>query len=519
MRERLWAAILGITAAAAVLATAELIAIFVGPQSSPLFAMGSLAIDLAPLWLKEAMIALFNTGDKVALFVMLGIALLVVAAVAGILEMKRRYAGVLVLVVVTALSIIAVTTRAEASAVWALPTLLGMGAGILVMLRGRRLLAAWIEAAGSRTEVPAASNSTTAESLSRRSFVTFAALTSAAAVVVGVGARLMNASSAAVTAARSAIRLPKPAVPAPPVPAGAELDVQGITPLITPNDEFYRIDVALQVPRIESADWELKITGLVDHPFSITYDELLALPLEEHVTTIACVSNEVGGNLIGNATWLGYPIRDLLAKAGPAADADMVLSSGPDGFTAGTPIETLTDPKRAAILAVGMNGEPMPPEHGFPARMIVPGLFGYVSATKWITTIEVTRFADAEGYWTPRGWSALGPVKTASRIDTPRASQRVGAGTVPIAGVAWAQHTGIKRVEVQIDDGEWQEATLATPISDDTWVQWSLPWTAEPGSHTARVRATDKSGKTQTKTEAPPAPDGATGWHTVSFTV
>jgi DMSO/TMAO reductase YedYZ molybdopterin-dependent catalytic subunit len=353
--------------------------------------------------------------------------------------------------------------------------------------------------------------------------VRFAALTSAAAVVVGIGARVMNASSAAVSAVRAAIKLPKPAVAAPPIPAGAELDVPGITPLITPNDDFYRIDIALQVPNIDPTDWELKITGLVDRPFSITYEELLALPLEEHVSTIACVSNEVGGDLIGNATWLGYPIRDLLAKAGPAADADMVLSSGPDGFTAGTPLETLTDPKRAAILAIGMNGEPLPTQHGFPARMIVPGLFGYVSATKWITTMEVTRFADAEGYWTPRGWSALGPVKTAARIDTPRTGAKVGSGTdsgiVPIAGVAWAQHTGIKGVEVQVDDGEWQEATLATPISNDTWVQWSLPWQAEPGSHTARVRATDKSGETQTSQQAPPAPDGATGWHTITFTV
>ncbi|QIM18600.1 molybdopterin-dependent oxidoreductase [Leucobacter coleopterorum] len=521
MRARLWAGALGVTAAAAVLATAELCAVFVSPQSSPVFAMGSLAIDLAPLWVKETMISLFGTGDKAALFVILGIVLLAVATVAGIVEMKRRHSGVIVTVVVSLLALLAVLTRAEATAMWALPTLLGMALGIFVMLRGRRLLADWIEAAGSRTAAidPGDAAPSIATSPSRRSFVKFVALTSAAAVVVGIGSRLMNAGSAAVSAARSAIKLPKPALAAPPVPAGAELNVPGITPLFTPNDEFYRIDIALQVPRIDPADWELRITGLVDHPFSITYDELLALPLEEHVTTIACVSNEVGGDLIGNATWLGYPIRDLLAKAGPAADADMVLSSGPDGFTAGTPLETLTDPKRAAILAVGMNGEPLPTEHGFPARMIVPGLFGYVSATKWITTMEVTRFADAEGYWTPRGWSALGPVKTAARIDTPRPSQRVGSGTATIAGVAWAQHTGIKRVEVQIDEGEWQEATLATALSDDTWVQWSLPWNTEPGSHTARVRATDKSGKTQTETQAPPAPDGATGWHTVSFTV
>lgn len=521
MKATLWAASLGVTAAATVLAMAEVGAVFISPQSSPMFAVGSLAIDLAPLWLKETMIALFGTGDKVALFVALGIVLLAVAAVAGILEMKRRYFGIALLLLTSAFAIAAVATRAGATALWALPTVLGAALGVLVMLRGRGLLAAWIEADGSRitTATQLTPSPATSEPLSRRGFIRFVSLTSAGAVIVGIGARFMNASAAAVSAARAAIRLPKPAVAAPPVPAGAELDVPGITPLITPNDDFYRIDIALQVPRIDPSEWELKITGLVDRPFSITYEELLALPLEEHVTTIACVSNEVGGDLIGNATWLGYPIRDLLAQAGPAADADMVLSSGPDGFSAGTPLETLTDSKRAAILAVGMNGEPLPTDHGFPARMIVPGLYGYVSATKWITTMEVTRFADAEGYWTPRGWSALGPIKTAARIDTPRQGERVASGTVPIAGVAWAQHTGIKRVEVQVDDGEWQEATLATPISDDTWVQWSLPWESEPGSHTVRVRATDKSGETQTEVQAPPAPDGATGWDSVSFTV
>ncbi|UOQ59891.1 molybdopterin-dependent oxidoreductase [Leucobacter rhizosphaerae] len=585
---RLRASVLGIAAALVVLGTAELGALLVAPESSPLFAVGSLAIDLAPFWLKELMIGLFGTSDKIALFVLLGIVLLALAVLAGLAELWRRWCGLLLLGIVAAVALLAILTRPEATPLWALPTLLGAVAGAGVLGRGRRLLLAWSE---SRTELselaelaeidgldnaesgdhartadsasmphPAhpvvpdlptepgvkprsaemadsgvvspgaggggalsvrAAEAVRSEAIARRGFLRLVGITSLAAVAVGLGARVMNGSAAAVSAIRSAVKLPRPAVAAPPIPAGAELDVPGISPLITANDDFYRIDIALQVPKIDPATWELRITGLVDTPITVTYEELLALPLEEHITTIACVSNTVGGDLIGTATWLGVPIRDLLARAGVDPSADMVLSSGPDGFTAGTPLEILTDPGRAALLAVGMNGEPLPTEHGFPARMIVPGLFGYVSATKWITSMEVTRFADAEGYWTPRGWSALGPVKTQSRIDTPRRGATVdaAAGTVPIAGVAWAPHTGITGVEVQIDEGPWRAATLATAISDDTWVQWSLLWDAEPGTHTARVRATDASGETQTSDVAPPAPSGATGWDAVTFTV
>ena len=562
-RAALRASALGVAAALAVLGTAELGALLVGPESSPVFAVGSLAIDLAPFWLKETMIALFGTGDKAALLVILGVVVLAFAVIAGVLEMWRRAIGVAMLGLVGAVALVAVLTRPDASVLWALPTLLGVLVGVWVLTRGRRALVRWRESSAELAAAaeppergpsavaaepgvkphtatmapsPAVHSSQTAaqsariartaeavrsEAMARRSFLRLVGITSATAIVVGLGARVMNGSAAAVSAIRAAVKLPRPATVAPAIPAGAELDVPGISPLITPNEDFYRIDVALQVPKIDPSTWELRITGLVDTPISMTYEEILALPLEEHIATIACVSNTVGGDLIGNATWLGYPIRDLLARAGPDPTADMVLSSGPDGFSAGTPLEVLTDPGRAALLAVGMNGEPLPTEHGFPARMIVPGLFGYVSATKWITTMEVTRFADAEGYWTPRGWSALGPVKTQSRIDTPRRGATVQAteGAVPLAGVAWAPHTGIARVEVQVDDGPWREATLASAISDDTWVQWSLLWDAVPGTHTARVRATDASGATQTSDLAPPAPDGATGWHTITFTV
>jgi DMSO/TMAO reductase YedYZ molybdopterin-dependent catalytic subunit len=256
---------------------------------------------------------------------------------------------------------------------------------------------------------------------------------------------------------------------------------------------------------------------MVEHPVTITFDQLQALPLSEFYVTLTCVSNEVGGNLAGNARWLGYPIRELLQRAGVRSGADMVLSRSVDGFTAGTPLSTLTDPDRDAIIAIGMNGVPLPPEHGFPARLVVPGLYGYVSATKWVTELKVTSFADDHGYWTPLGWSAHGPIKLASRIDTPTGT--VDAGTVAVGGVAWSQHVGVERVELRVDDGPWRRAKLGEAVSDDTWRQWSYRWAADPGKHRLTVRATDKNGMTQTSAVAPPAPNGATGWHTVDVQV
>ncbi|MFT4306752.1 MAG: molybdopterin-dependent oxidoreductase, partial [Microbacterium sp.] len=324
-------------------------------------------------------------------------------------------------------------------------------------------------------------------------------------------------TSRAVTAVRDALSLPA-AVSTATVPASAELGISGLSPVITPNSDFYRIDTAIVVPEVDPAGWSLRIHGLVANEVTLGWDDLLALPLEESVTTLTCVSNEVGGDLVGTALWLGYPIRELLAQAVPDADADMVLSTSVDGFTAGTPLETLTD-DRNAILAVGMNGDPLPIAHGFPVRMVVPGLYGYVSATKWVVDLEVTRFADATAYWTDRGWSERGPIKLASRIDVPRSGASVDAGSAVIAGVAWQQHTGVAGVEVQVDDGAWQQATLATAISDDTWVQWTLPWEPASGTHTIRCRATNADGQTQTAVVAAPAPDGATGWHEISVTV
>jgi DMSO/TMAO reductase YedYZ molybdopterin-dependent catalytic subunit len=326
----------------------------------------------------------------------------------------------------------------------------------------------------------------------------------------------MLTSRRAVTVARQSVALPSPVAPRPVLPAG--VDVPGTTPYVTPNRTFYRIDTALVTPQVDPEAWQLRIHGMVRNPITITWADLLKRPMVERYVTIACVSNEVGGDLIGNALWLGTPIRDLLDEADPLPEADQVVQRSVDGWTCGAPTAVLRD-GRDALLAIGMNGEPLPVEHGFPARMIVPGLYGYVSACKWITEIELTRFADFDAYWVPRGWSALAPVKTQSRIDSPGDGSRKPVGDVTIAGVAWATHRGIATVEVQVDDGPWQTARLAAAVSADTWRQWSLTWAASAGRHTLRVRATDLDGVTQTPLEAPPAPDGATGLHQVTVDI
>ena len=505
------AALCGLIAAAVTLAVAELIAVFVGAEASPLFAVGAWVIDLVPGGFKTIVIDLFGTADKAVLLIVLGLIVTAAAAWAGWLEFRRPPWGTVILVVVSGIAVFAVLTRAGAGVFSALPTVVGMVTGALVLRAAIRRLHRWRDATDGGQRVTAG--------IDRRSFVLYSALAAAAAVVVGTGSRMVNAGSAAVHSVRDALRLPAPASGAPEVPAGAELALDGLSPYITPNGQFYRIDTALQVPAVDPNTWKLRIHGLVDHEVELTWAELLDLPLIEHVATLSCVSNEVGGDLIGNALWLGYPIRELLARAKPAAEADMVLSRSIDGFTASSPLEALTDERNAILAVVGMNGTPLPIEHGFPVRMVVPGLYGYVSATKWVTELEVTRFADAMGYWTDKGWSAKGPIKTESRIDTPRAGAGVSAGSVAVAGVAWAPHTGITGVEVRVDGGEWRQARLADSASADTWRQWVYEWDAPAGGHELSVRATDATGYTQTSSEAPPAPDGATGWHTVSVTV
>lgn len=320
-----------------------------------------------------------------------------------------------------------------------------------------------------------------------------------------------------VGAARASVALPKPARPLPPVPPGAELRIPGLSPFVTPNTDFYQVDTALIVPRVSPRQWRLRVHGLVDRPIELTFDQLLRRPLREADVTLTCVSNEVGGDYIGNARWLGAYLPDLLRRAGIRGGADMLLTTSTDGFTCGTPVDVVMD-GREALLAVAMNGKALPVEHGFPVRQVVPGLYGYVSATKWITDIKVTRFADDHAYWTDRGWSARGPIKTESRIDVPKDGARVRAGEVTIAGVAWAQHKGIERVEVRVGGGGWTTARLAEVPGPDTWRQWSLKRDIPKGDHTIEVRATDATGETQTALPEPPEPNGASGYPQIRVT-
>ena len=302
-----------------------------------------------------------------------------------------------------------------------------------------------------------------------------------------------------------------------PLPAGHSLDVPGISPIITPNEDFYLIDTALTPPQVNLEEWTLKVTGLVENPYEISFEELLTRPFVERYVTLSCVSNSVGGSLVGHAKWLGVPLSVILDEAGLLPEAEQIVGRSVDGFTVGFP-STIPYDGRDALVAVGMNDEPLPIEHGFPVRLVVAGLYGYVSATKWLSELELTTWDGFDAYWVPRGWAKEAPVKTQSRIDTPREGQ-IAAGPRAIAGVAWAPHRGVDRVEVKVGNGPWVDAELSAEISDNSWRQWSLAWDPEPGRYQLRVRATDGDGVTQTDVRRPPAPDGATGYHTIDVTV
>lgn len=483
----------------------ELVAAIVAPSASPFSVIGGGMIDIAPAWAKNLAISLFGTGDKAALLVGIAVLLLVVAGLAGLLEWRRPPWGRIVLVGLGVVGAVVAMTRADAGTLSPAPSIVAGGvAATVTALLLRRLRR-------PSTLAPADTG------LTRRGVLALSGVAVMAGALAALGSVALSGGARAVSAVRAALRLPTPSTTAD-VPASAELGIDGLSPVITPATDFYRIDTALVVPQVAPATWSLRVHGLVEQEVVLRWDDLVALPQQETVATLVCVSNGVGGDLVGTARWLGVPLRDILARARPTAEADMVLSHSIDGFTASSPLEALTD-DRDALLAIGMNGEPLPIEHGFPVRMVVPGLYGYVSATKWVTELEVTRFDRAEGYWTPRGWSERGPVKLQSRIDVPRAGARVAAGDAVIAGVAWQTHVGVSGVEVQVDDGPWQPATLATAISADTWVQWSIPWRATAGEHTLRCRAVSTAGETQTEARTPPAPDGATGWPEVRVTV
>jgi DMSO/TMAO reductase YedYZ molybdopterin-dependent catalytic subunit len=490
-------ALTGVAAAAVALGAAELVAVATGPRSAPVVAVGGVVIDGVPEPVKRFAIDLFGVHDKTALQAGTVVLLIAFAALVGVAAVRNIWYGVAGVALFGLIGAVAAVTRYGAGAQAVLPSVLGaVAAGVVLVAMTRR-------SAGDDVEID------------RRRFLTGAMGAIGLAAVAGFGGRWLS-TRRDVAEARAAVSLPAPASPAPAVPAGTDIEASGLASYVTSNADFYRIDTALVVPRVDPRTWQLRVHGRVRRSLTLTFDDLLRRPMVERYVTLACVSNEVGGDLISNARWLGVPVKGLLEEAGPLDGADQVVARSTDGWTCGTPTAALLD-GRDALLAVGMNGEPLPLEHGFPVRMVVPGLYGYVSACKWITELELSSFQDFDAYWVPRGWAQQAPIKTQSRIDTPRG--KATAGTVTVAGVAWAQHRGIDKVEVRVDDGPWQTATLADTVSVDTWRQWFWRWPATRGEHTLTVRATDSTGATQTGQEAPPEPDGATGWHSITVKV
>ena len=569
----------GVLAGGLALGIAQLVAGLISSGSSPVVAVGQLSIDFTPPAIKNFAISAFGSHDKVILVGGILVILAVFAAGIGVLAVRRLSYGMTGLGLFILVGLIAALTRPNAVGSDALPTLVG---GIAAALALRRLAALVVPppaavtpragtaprplpeyrppseqapAAGAATGEPAAGSPAQPDAgppaglpeewwqplpaprpvgrgrapaarppagpprpagPRRRSFLTTSAVVAGGAIVAGVGGNLL-AERGNVSAARRTLRIPRATVPAPPLPPGTDFKIPGLSPFITPNSQFYRVDTAIVLPEITPASWKLRIHGMVAREMTLTFDDLIRRPLMEDYITLTCVSDPVSGPYVGNAKWLGASLRSLLQEAGIKAGAEQLLCTSTDGFTSGTPVTVSMD-GRDAMLAVAMNGTVLPVEHGFPVRLVVPGLYGYVSACKWITDIEVTTYRASRAYWADRGWDQQAPIKTESRIDVPL-SPNLKAGTHPVAGVAWAQHKGIDAVEVRIDNGPWQEARLAAVPGIDTWRQWVYEWDATPGQHLIESRATDRTGYTQTPLQEPPEPNGATGYPMAQVTV
>ena len=502
--------IAGVAAASVSVGVAQLVGIPFGARADARAAIGSVAVDLTPGPVKEWAIQTLGSLDKLFVAVVVLVIIATIAAIAGTLETHRRPLGSAAIGAAGVLGCIAVLSRQGATALDTIPTITGTACGVATL----RLLTRRFWPGPGDPEGRADHDEPDA---GRRRLVMFGLL--GFGVVSGVVGAVITRLAHSVAADRTSFALPRPRTSAPPIPADVQPNGVALPSFVTPSADFYRVDTALVVPQLSHGEWRLRIHGMVDHEATYSFDDLAHFDVVETVTTLTCVSNPVGGDLISTGVWTGYRVADLLAAAGVHTDADMLLSTSIDGFTAGTPVQALTD-GRDALLAVGLNGQPLPIEHGYPARLVVPGLYGYVSATKWVVDMELTRFDRAKAYWTRQGWAPRAPVKTESRIDVPRDGQKVPMGTVVFGGVAWAQNRGVRAVEVLIDDGMWQPAEQGASYSNETWRLWSFPWQAKsPGKHTITVRATDNTGVTQTADRVGTVPDGATGWHTVDFTV
>lgn len=495
------------------MALAHLLAALTVPDASPVYAVGSTVVDLTPTPLKEWAIRQFGTADKAVLLGSVVVVVLLLAALAGVVARRRPAVGVGALVVLAGLATTAAVTRPGAGALDLVPGVAAAVSGAGVLL--------WLVRWDTRTTATTGQVGGDAGAVSQPAGPSRRGVLLAGAGLTAVAAGLATTGEWVLRRARQIadIVLPKAADPAGPFPTGLEETVPGVTPLRTPPGEFYRIDTRLMLPRVDVDSWSLTIDGDVEREVSFTFDDLTAMPLTERDITLTCVSNEVGGQYVGSARWLGVPLRDLLERAGiEGTGADQILSTDVDGMTISTPLAVALD-GRDSMIAIGMNGSALPLKHGFPARMVVPGLYGFVSACKWITRMTLTTYDAEQAYWTEREWATDAPIRVSSRIDTPKALSREAAGELVIGGIAWAQHVGIERVEVRIDGQAWREAEMGPEVNDDHWRQWYLPWQAEAGTHYLASRAIAKDGTVQDAVRRTPFPSGSSGIQEIAVTV
>ncbi len=515
MRPRLLYAGFGLLATLVGMGAGHLVASLTTPAASPVLAVGSSVINLTPTPLKEWAIRNFGSNDKLILVGTVIIAVLVLAAVAGVLARRRLAAGATMLVALVAVAAVAAYVNSD-SLLDVVPSIVTAIAGVATLFfldrTARRSAARSAEDADETTDPVATSSS----GASRRGvLIGSGAMLVLAAAMAGAGRLIGN-----LRAAPADVTLPTAAKQLTPLPTGLEKRFPAITPLQVPNADFYRVDTRLDTPIIDPGSWTLTIDGDVDQEVSFTFDEISAMDVIERDITLTCVSNSVGGQYVGGARWLGVPLQTLLDKAGIAnTKADQILSTDVDGMTISTPLDLATD-GRDAILAIGMNGEALPREHGFPARLVIPGLYGFISATKWVERLTLTTYADQKAYWTDRDWATDAPIKISARIDTPQVGSQLEAGKTVVGGVAWAQQQGgVQKIEVQIDGGGWQAATLGPDVNTDYWRQWFFEWDATSGSHTIAARVTDGNGDVQTAARANPFPEGSSGIQSLLVTV
>lgn len=543
------AALIGVLALLSAVAAGHLVAGFVGANASPFVAVGNTFIYFTPNWLKDFAVSTFGSSDKLVLLLSMAVVVLIVAAVAGLASRSKATPGVVFAVVLGLAGIGAVLRAPDLGLAAVLAPTASLAVGVLVfrLLHDRAYAAARqprasdadhdatpsgdsantasdsANAAGEDGEHAGGSASAGVASLAqiqqdRRKFIVSSAAVAVGAGVLG-GAGQLIASGGGAEASRQAVGGFTVADPAPAIPAGADFAKAGTPTFVTANPQFYRVDTALAVPQLRAQDWQLRIHGMVDREIVLRYDDLRRRPLIERTITMTCVSNPVGGDYISTANFVGVRLRDILQEAGIKPGADQIFSKSSDGWTAGTPVDVVMEPDRDAMLAIGMNGEPLPIEHGFPVRMVVPGLYGYISATKWVVDMEITTFRAAQCYWVQRGWGVKGPIKTEARIDTPAPFGHVTAGKITLAGIAWAQPKGISKLEVRVNRGPWVEAQLAADVNNHTWRMWKVEMEMDAGTKFVECRATDKTGYIQTDERVDPIPDGATGWSSRNFTV